>query len=70
LPIAVNASAAATVAIAAIVVAVVVVIVNWRGTKGLVWGTRRSFLLAAAIVVMVVVGSWSLGHDSTIGILD
>jgi hypothetical protein len=40
-----------------------------RGTKGLRWGARGSFLPAAAMVVMVAVGSWSLGHVSTVGIV-
>ena len=40
-----------------------------RGTKGLMWGARGSFLPAAAMVVMVAVGSWSLGHSSTVGIV-
>ncbi len=34
---------------------------HWRGTKGLMWGARGLFLPAAAMVVMVVLGSWSLG---------
>jgi hypothetical protein len=38
--------------------------------KGLLWGARGPFLPAAAMVVMVVVGSWSLGHVSTVGIVD
>ena len=33
------------------------------------WGTRGPFLPVAAMVVMVVVGSWLLGHVSTIGIV-
>jgi hypothetical protein len=34
------------------------------------WGARGSFALAAAMVVMVrAVGSWSLGHVSTVGIV-
>ena len=33
------------------------------------WGTRVSFLPAAAMVVMVAVGCWSLGHVSTVGIV-
>ncbi len=40
-----------------------------RGTKGLMWGARGSFPPAAAMVVMVAVGTWSLGHVSTIGIV-
>jgi len=40
-----------------------------RGTKGLMWGARGSFPLAAAMVVMVAVGSWSLGHSSTVGVV-
>ena len=40
-----------------------------RGTKGLMWGARGSFPPAAAMVVMVAVGSWSLGHSSTVGIV-
>ncbi len=40
-----------------------------RGTKGLMFGARRPFLPAAAMVVMVVVGSWSLGRVSTVGIV-
>ncbi len=40
-----------------------------RGTKGLMWGARGPFLPAAAMVVMVVVGSWSLGRVSTVGIV-
>ena len=39
------------------------------GTKGLIWGARGSFLPAAAMGVMVAVGSWSLGHVSTVGIV-
>jgi hypothetical protein len=30
------------------------------------WGARGSFPLAAAMVVMVAVGSWSLGHVSKV----
>ena len=41
-----------------------------RRTKGLMWGARGPFPPAAAMVVMVVVGSWSLGHVSTVGIVD
>jgi len=37
--------------------------------KDLMWGTRGSFLPVAAMVVMVDVGSWSLGHVSTEGIV-
>jgi len=33
------------------------------------WGARGSFPTAAAMVVMVAVGSWSLGHVSTVGIV-
>jgi hypothetical protein len=33
------------------------------------WGARGSFPLAAAMVVMVAVGSWLLGHSSTVGIV-
>jgi len=33
------------------------------------WGARGSFPPAAAMVVMVAVGSWSLGHVSTEGIV-
>jgi len=33
------------------------------------WGARGSFPPAAAMVVMVAVGSWSLGHISTVGIV-
>jgi hypothetical protein len=33
------------------------------------WGARGSFPPAAAMVVMVAVGSWSLGHTSTERIL-
>jgi len=33
------------------------------------WGARGSFPPAAAMVVMVAVGSWSLGHVSTVGIV-
>jgi hypothetical protein len=33
------------------------------------WGARGSFPPAAAMVVMVAVGSWSLGHSSTVGIV-
>jgi hypothetical protein len=34
------------------------------------WGARGSFAPAAAMVVMVLaVGSWSLGHVSTVGIV-
>jgi len=33
------------------------------------WGARGSFLPAAAMIVMVAVGSWSLGHVSTVGIV-
>ena len=40
-----------------------------RGTKSLMWGARGSFPSAAAIVVMGAVGSWSLGHVSTVGIV-
>ena len=40
-----------------------------RGTKGLMWGARGSFPPAAAMVAMVAVGSWSLGHVSTVGII-
>jgi hypothetical protein len=39
------------------------------GTKGLMWGARGSCPPAAAIVVMVAVGSWSLGHISIVGIV-
>ena len=41
-----------------------------RGTKSLMWGARGSFPSAAAIVVMGAVGSWSLGHVSTVGIVN
>ncbi len=40
-----------------------------RGTKGLMWGARGPFRPAAAMFVMVVVGSWSLGRISTVGIV-
>ena len=40
-----------------------------RGTKGLMWGARGSFLPSAAMVVMVAVGRWSLRHVSTVGIV-
>jgi hypothetical protein len=41
-----------------------------RGTLGLMWGARGSFAPAAAMVVMVLaVGSWLLGHVSTVGIV-
>jgi hypothetical protein len=33
------------------------------------WGARGSFPPAAAMVVMVAVGSWLLGHVSTVGIV-
>ena len=33
---------------------------HWSGTKGLMWGARGSFPPVAAMVVMVVAGSWSL----------
>jgi hypothetical protein len=33
------------------------------------WGARGSFPPAAAMVVMVDVGSWSLGHVSAVGIV-
>ena len=33
------------------------------------WGTRESFPLAVSMVVIVAVGSWSLGHVSTVGII-
>jgi len=33
------------------------------------WGARGSFLPAAAMVVMVAVGSWLLGYVSTVGIM-
>jgi hypothetical protein len=33
------------------------------------WGARWSFLPAAAMVVMVAVGSWLLGHVSTVEIV-
>jgi hypothetical protein len=33
------------------------------------WGARGSFPPAAAMVVMVAVGSWLLGHASTVGIV-
>jgi hypothetical protein len=33
------------------------------------WGARGSFPPAAAMVVMVAIGSWSLGHTSTVGIV-
>jgi len=33
------------------------------------WGARGSFPPAAAMFVMVAVGSWSLGHISTVGIV-
>ena len=33
------------------------------------WGARGPFSPAAAMVVMGVVGSWSLGHVSTVGIV-
>jgi len=33
------------------------------------WGARGSFPPAAAMVVMVAVSSWSLGHVSTVGIV-
>jgi hypothetical protein len=33
------------------------------------WGAKGPFLPEAAMVVMVVVGSWSLGHISTVGIV-
>jgi hypothetical protein len=33
------------------------------------WGARGSFPPAAAMVMMVAVGSWSLGHVSTVGIV-
>ena len=40
-----------------------------RGMKGLMWGARGSFLPAAAMVVMVAVGSWLLRHVYTGGIV-
>ena len=40
-----------------------------RGTKGLMWGARGPFPPMEAMVVMAVVGSWSLGHVSTVGIV-
>jgi len=33
------------------------------------WGARGSFPPAVAMVVMIAVGSWSLGHISTVGIV-
>jgi len=33
------------------------------------WGARGSFPPAAAMFVMVAVGSWLLGHVSTVGIV-
>jgi hypothetical protein len=33
------------------------------------WGARGSFPPVAAMVVMVVVGSWLLGRVSTVGIV-
>jgi hypothetical protein len=33
------------------------------------WGARGSFPPAAAMVAMVAVGSWLLGHVSTVGIV-
>ena len=33
------------------------------------WGARGSFPPAVAMVVMVVVGSWLLGHVFTVGIV-
>ena len=44
-----------------------VVVLYW--TKGLMWGARGSFPMVAAMVVMVAVVSWSLGHVSTVGIV-
>jgi hypothetical protein len=37
--------------------------------KGLMWGARGSFPPAAAMVVMVAVGSWFQGLVSTVGIV-
>jgi hypothetical protein len=39
------------------------------GMKGLMWDAKGPFLPAAAMVVIVVVGSWLLGHVSTVGIV-
>jgi hypothetical protein len=33
------------------------------------WGARGPFPPAAAMVVMVIVGSWSLGRIPTVGII-
>ena len=38
------------------------------GTDGFMWSARGPFPPAAAMVVMFVVGCWSLGHISTVGI--
>ncbi len=40
-----------------------------HGTKGLMWGARGPFLPVVAMGVMLVVGSWSLGHVSTVRIV-
>ena len=40
-----------------------------HGTKGLMWGARGPFLPVMAMGVMLVVGSWSLGHVSTVRIV-
>jgi hypothetical protein len=42
---------------------------HWCGMKGLMWGARGPFPPAMAMVVMIVVGSWLLGHISTVEIL-
>ena len=42
---------------------------HWHGMKGLMLGARGPFLVAAAMVVMVVVGSWLLMHVSTVGVV-
>ena len=38
-------------------------------TACLMWGAKGPFMLVTAMVVMVVVCSWSLGHISTVGIV-
>ena len=42
---------------------------HWSEMKGLKWGAREPFLPTAAMVVMIVVDSWLLGHVSTAGIV-
>ena len=40
-----------------------------HGTKGLMWGARGPFLPVVTMGVMLVVGSWSLWHVSTVRIV-